>query len=502
MNVFEHLFINDLKGASPELFLAWISLALLGYGVFYSTARQKKYPILAGNLSRLTCLSLFFSFLLLVNSPIHQMVLFHNCYIVDPLSQFLKCFLLLSALASLLISIDYMKKEGQNAFEPIVLVLLSTLSILFLVSSYDLLSIYLAIELQSLSFYVLAASKRDCAYSTEAGLKYFLLGAFSSGILLFGCSMIYGFTGSIHFEELGLMFTGSGQVSIWNTSGILLGILFLAVGFLFKLSAVPFHMWAPDVYEGSPSSMTAFFLITPKMAIMGVFIRLFLYSFYEFLFAWQSLILLSSMASMVLACFAGIAQTRIKRLLVYSAIGHVGYILLGFACGSVEGLQALLIYLVVYLVITLNMFTGLLCLRLPFYSSHGRSLRYIGDLHQLVGSNPLLSLTLCVNLFSIAGIPPLAGFCSKFYLFFAALSSALYLPALLGVITSVISCFYYLRLIKILTFEKPDSWIHYPPMDKEKAFVLGITSFFILFFFLYPSPLFIACHQVAASILV
>jgi proton-translocating NADH-quinone oxidoreductase chain N len=477
---FPALFLNDFKLALPEIFLVTITMVLLVYGVIFSTSRQKAYPILAGNLSRLALFTLGLTFILVVNQPIHAGIFFYQSLILDDLSSFLKGLILICSFVSIFISMDYLKQERLNSFEPIILILLSTASMLLMVSSYDFISMYLAIELQSLSFYVLAASKRDSEFSTEAGIKYFLLGAFSSGLLLFGSSLIYGFTGLIHFEELAKLFSGITELSSFNSSGILLGILFLAVGFLFKLTAVPFHMWAPDVYEGSPNSITAFFLITPKIAILGLFVRLFLYSFYDFLFPWQTIILLSSIASMTLASFAAMAQKKIKRLLVYSAIGHVGYMLLGFSCGSLEGIQALFLYLVIYVVMTMNMFASLLSLR---QQGQGLSMKYIGDLHQLAKTNPLLSATMSMNLFSIAGIPPLAGFCSKFYLFFAALSSSLYIGALVGVLTSVISCFYYIRLIKIIYFESPKTWISYTSMDKEKSIILGITTFFILFFF-------------------
>ena len=296
---FPALFLNDFKLALPEIFLVSISILLLVYGVVFSTSRQKDYPVLAGNLSRLALLTLALTFLLVVNQPINAGVFFYQSLILDDLSSFLKTLILICSFISILISVDYLKQERLNSFEPVILILLSTASMLLMVSSYDFISMYLAIELQSLCFYVLAASKRDSEFSTEAGIKYFLLGAFSSGILLFGCSLIYGFTGLVHFEELAKLFSGISELSSFNSSGILLGILFLAVGFLFKLTAVPFHMWAPDVYEGSPNSITAFFLITPKIAILGLFVRLFLYSFYDFLFPWQTILLVSSIASMV-----------------------------------------------------------------------------------------------------------------------------------------------------------------------------------------------------------
>ena len=404
-----------------------------------------------------------------------------------------------------------------------------------MISSYDFISFYLTIEFQSLCFYVLAASKRNSEFSTEAGLKYFILGAFSSGILLFGFSIIYGFTGMTNFGELSLLFTGLGdnlmnqsvmtgeQVSTLSigsalpfdgvemsnehantisSNGILLGILFVAVGFLFKLTAAPFHMWAPDVYEGSPTAITAFFSITPKIAIIAVFIRLFLYSFYDLIFPFQKILLFCSGASMIVGALAALSQHKIKRLLAYSSIGHIGYILLGFACATGEGIEALTIYLIIYVVMTINIFAIILSLRGVNKSASGDSVRikYISDLAMLGSTNPILAFTLSCTLFSMAGIPPLAGFCSKFYIFFSALNASLYFFAFLGVITSVISCFYYIRLIKIMYFEKRSNWIVYKPMAKEISILLGITLFFILFFFFYPAPFFYIAHKVAFSL--
>jgi proton-translocating NADH-quinone oxidoreductase chain N len=492
------LFINDFKPAIPEIFLLTAIIFLLVYGVFFSTSSERNYPILAGNISRLALLVLFFTFLLVINNPVQNVIFFYNCLIIDELSFFLKSLILFSSFIAILISIDYFKQEKLNPFEPTILILIATASMLLMVSSYDFISMYLAIELQSLSFYVLAASKRDSEFSTEAGIKYFFLGAFSSGILLFGCSLLYGFTGLTHFEDLAKIFTGLGNSSFLPSTGIFLGVLFLSVGFLFKLTAVPFHMWAPHVYEGSPTSITAFFLITPKIAILGLFMRLFLSSFYELILPWQTIILSCSIASMLFACFAAMAQKKVKRLLTYSAIGHVGYMLLGFSCGNLEGVQALLLYLVIYVLMTMNMFASILALR---QQGDGLRIKYLEDFHQLAKTNPLLALNISLNLFSIAGIPPLAGFCSKFYLFFAALSSSLYIGALIGVLTSVVSCFYYIRLIKVMYFENPQNCVSYERMDKEKSLVLGLTLFFILFFFIYPSPLFLLTHKVALAFL-
>lgn len=457
-----------------------------------------------------------------------------NCLIIDSLSFCLKPLILMSSFTSICISLDYQKFEKFNAFEVIILILTSTTSMLLMVSAYDMISMYLTIELQSLCFYVLASSNRNSEFSTEAGIKYFILGAFSSGIVLFGSSIIYGFTGLIHFEELAKLFSClrldsitffSGTEELWsislvngqqltNTSyllAILLGILFLAIGFLFKLTAVPFHSWAPDVYEGCPTSITAFFLITPKVAIFGLFLRLFTNCFTDFIFHWQYLIIVSSVASMILASVVALAQKKIKRLLVYSAIAHVGYLLLGCATGSLEGTQAIVLYLIVYVITTINVFSSVLSLR-QYKPNENNSIRetevpstenfkYIDDLHRLSKTNPLLSMNISLVFFSLAGIPPLAGFIGKFYLFFTILSSSLYVGALIGVITSVISCFYSIRLIKIMYFNSPKkSLLTFEKIDKEKSLLIGISLYFIVLLVLDPSILFMVTQKVSLSI--
>ena len=349
----------------------------------------------------------------------------------------------------------------------------------------------------------MAGSKRDSEFSTEAGLKYFLLGAFSSGLLLFGCSLIYGFTGITLFTELGKLFTPGGQevvTGLYSLRGCELGMIFILVGLLFKLTAVPFHMWAPDVYEGAPTSITAFFSITPKISILAVFIRVFLEGFYDLMIDWQTILIFSSLASMILGAVGALSQNKIKRLLAYSSIGHVGYLLAGLCCGTIEGVQGLLIYLVVYILMTVNIFGIILFpLRREFINSVQR-IKYTTDLGMMAKTNPVLSFTLTVSLFSIAGIPPLAGFYSKAFLFFATLSSNLYLLAVIGVLTSVISCFYYIRVVKIMYFENPKNWLSFSQIPKSSSLVVGISFFFILFFVFYPSPLYLATHKVALAV--
>jgi proton-translocating NADH-quinone oxidoreductase chain N len=499
------MFDNDFIALLPEVFLINATILLLIYGVVYSNV-HKVFEPLVRNVAWLGIASIVITLILLKGSPLTIANLCYNNLIIDNFTYFFKVGLLISTACTILMCLQYFQQEALTAFESIVLILLSTCSMLFMISAYDLIAMYLAIELQSLCFYVIAASKRNSEFSTEAGLKYFILGAFSSGILLFGCSMIYGFTGVTNLEELAKIFCCApfasqpfGADASW--SGVFMGILFIAVGFLFKITAVPFHMWAPDVYEGSPTYVTAFFSIAPKIAILANMLRVFIYSFYDP--TWQQLFVFCSIASMVLGAFAALSQNKIKRLLAYSSIGHVGYLLIGFSCGTIEGIQSLLIGLFIYILMTINIFAVVLALRQKSEqqkSSNFARLKYISDLGALAKTNPILAITISITMFSYAGIPPLAGFCSKFYLFFAALGSGAYLLALIGILTSVISCFYYIRFVKIMYFDTPKTWILYKPMDREKSILLGITLLGITFFFLYPSPLFLVTHQMALSL--
>jgi proton-translocating NADH-quinone oxidoreductase chain N len=504
-NSFFNLFENDFVAIFPELFLAISALILLMYGVTAGSKDSK--PILIENVGWMSIFALGITFFLVVNNPCHNMIFFYNSLIVDDFTVFFKGFLLLSCIFTLSISFDYLRQEGLHAFEYILLILLSTVSMLLMISSYDFISMYLTIEMQSLCFYVLAASKRNSEFSTEAGLKYFILGAFSSGILLFGASLIYGFSGITNFEELTKL-SHSGHLG----TGVTIGMLFIAVGFLFKLTAAPFHMWAPDVYEGAPTAITAFFSIVPKIALFGLFCRLFFYtgpfgSLGSMYFAWEKILLFSAIASMMIGAFSALSQQKIKRLFAYSSVGHVGYMLIGLLCASREGIESFLVYLIIYILMTLNVFAILLSLRskLPSISHESSSVqvRYLSDLAMLSKTHPVLAITFTLTLFSMAGIPPLAGFCGKFYIFFSALSSSLYLLAFVGIFTSVVSCFYYIRVIKIMYFEKlPENVISFQPIDQEKAFVLAITLFFLVFFIFYPSPIFLIAQKVALSLVI
>lgn len=530
------IFDNDLKAALPELFLVMSCLFLLLYGVIWSTSMERRYPLMLRNVNWLSLLALGLTVVIAANNPISNGVFFYHTFLVSHITTFFKAVVLLGALSSLLISLDHLERESLNGFEFPLLLLLSTSSMLFLISAADFISMYLAIELQSLCFYVLAAFKRDSEFSTEAGLKYFLLGVFSSGLLLFGCSLVYGFTGAIEFSELSKIFAslaaplstsvdaaeaavcyqssigldGSTLLHDVTTStsswrGCELGMIFLIIGFLFKLTAAPFHMWAPDVYEGAPTAVTAFFSIVPKPALMVVFLRLLYQSFYDFLAEWQTFLIFCSVASMAVGSLAGLAQHRIKRLLAFSSIGHVGYMLIAFCCGTTEGLQGLVVYIIIYVVVTINVFGVIMSpLRRTAQPSQPHQgvdrIKYTTDLAMLANSNPLLAATLTVAVLSLAGIPPLAGFYGKAFLFWAALNSSQYLLALVGIMASAVSCFYYLRVVKIMYFEAPKNWLTFSRVSKEGSIILAITTIFIVTLMAYPYPLYVASQKVALAL--
>lgn len=502
-NFKSYLFDNDFQILFPEIFLIFAGILLLVYGVSFSTSKIHNYPILVRNISWLTLLAFIYTFLLICNNPVENALLLYNTLIIDDFTLFVKCLILISTFFCIFMSIDSIKKESLNVFECILLILFSSASMLFLVSSADFISMYLAIELQSLCFYVLAAIKRNSEFSTEAGLKYFLLGAFSSGLLLFGCSLIYGFTGVTNFSELAKIFTGGTQDILASTQSLPaceLGMVFLLVGFLFKITAAPFHMWSPDVYEGAPTPITAFFIIVPKASVFAVFLRIFIESFYDFFLPWQKLIIIASISSLIVGSLAALSQTKIKRLLAFSSVSHVGYLLAGFACGSIEGIQALLIYLIIYIFMNINLFAFVLCSMRREYANTIPRVKYITDLAFLAKTNPILALTFTITMFSMAGIPPLAGFYSKAFLFFATISSNLYVLAIIGVLCSVISCFYYIRLVRIMYFQAPRNWCSFSRVPLENALALAISLALIIFLMAYPSPLHLITHKVTLTL--
>jgi NADH-quinone oxidoreductase subunit N len=494
MNFFT-FFENDFVVLFPELFIGTVIVFLLSYGVIFSTSEYYKNPALAVNVSWLSFFSLGIAFLLSVNNSSSSMIIFNQMLIVDPFTNLVKAFLLLTSMAAILISMNYLDYRKINTFEYSLLILLSVLGMLSLVSTYDLLSLYLGVELMSLSFYILAAYQRNSEFSGEAGLKYFILGAFSSGLLLFGSSMVYGFTGMTNFEDIATLISGLGSISDpISYNGIVIGILFISIALLFKIAAAPFHMWSPDVYEGSPTPVTAFFSTVPKVALLGLSIRLFFYTFYDFISIWQDLLILSAMISMVWGSIAALSQTRVKRLMAYSGIVNIGYMLVGIASGTITSILGLLVYLFIYVVMSIAFFSFVLGTQ----NLKTKALNvYLLDLVNLGKTNIVLGLAISLVLFSMIGLPPLAGFFGKMYLFFGAMNSNLYTVAILGVMSSVVAAFYYIRIIKLMFFELSSKrFTLYKQMDQLNAYVLSTSLFLLIIFMISSDPVLLSCHRI------
>src|SRR5215467_8650763 len=407
--------------------------------------------------------------------PPGKLVTLGGSFIVDEFARFLKMLALLGSAAAIAMSIDYARRESQERFEYSVLILLSTLGMLMLISAADLIALYLGLELMSLSLYVVAAINRDSIKSSEAGLKYFVLGALSSGMLLYGASLIYGYTGTVSFAGIAKAAGGGGI-------GVVFGLVFLFAGFCFKVSAVPFHMWTPDVYEGAPTPITAFFAAAPKVAGIAIFVRTTIVAFPEITLQWRQIVVFVAIASMALGAFAAIGQRNIKRLMAYSSIGHMGFALVGLAAGTAEGVQGVLVYMAIYVAMTLVTFAVILSMR-----RDGVFVETISDLSGLARTHPTQAFFLGALLFSLAGIPPLAGFFAKFYVFLAAIKAGLYVLAVLGVVSSVIGAYYYLSIVKIMYFDEPVG--KFEQMPYELRVVLAICGLFNIFFFVYPAPL-------------
>ncbi len=462
--------MTNLELVLPEIFLSLSIMTLLILGVF-----KKEGSKLIHNIS---IIILLITAVITFNETlgISQTVLFNGSIIIDYLSSFMKIVTLISAFLVLIISSSYLKTFKIFKIEYPILILSSVLGMMIMISSNDLIVFYMGLELQSLALYVLATFNRDQLKSSEAGLKYFVLSALSSGLLLYGCSLIYGFTGSTNFNIIANQLTS-------NDYALTFGIVFILVGLAFKISAVPFHMWAPDVYEGSPTSVTLFFTMVPKIAALTVFIRFLYVPFLNLIDQWQTILIFLSIASMIFGAVAAIGQTNLKRLIAYSSIGHIGYTLAGVATGSNEGIQSSVIYLTIYIIMNLGLFSCLLMMR--------RNNEYFEDIDDLSGlskNHPLMAIALLVILFSLAGIPPLAGFFAKFYIFKSVLEQSMYFLAIVGLLSTVVAAFYYLRIIKIIYFDK----------EKEKydtdhnvwlKFSLTTSTILILIYFLFPSQL-------------
>jgi NADH-quinone oxidoreductase subunit N len=419
--------------------------------------------------------------------PAGHYAIFNGSFIVDDFARFLQILTLIGSAGALLLSLDWLSIEKQQRFEYGSLFILSTLGMMMLIAAGDLIALYLGLELMSLALYVVAASDRDNVKSTEAGLKYFVLGALSSGMLLYGASLIYGFTGTVSF-------TGIAQATHAGASlGLVFGLVFLFVGFCFKISAVPFHMWTPDVYEGAPSPVTAFFASAPKVAAIAIFVRATITAFPGITHEWQQIVVFVSILSMALGSFAAIGQRNIKRLMAYSSIGHMGFALVGLAAASPEGVQGVLVYMSIYVAMTLGTFAVILSMR-----RQGVAMEQISDLAGLARTHPTMAFFLAMLMFSLAGIPPLAGFFAKFYVFLAAINAGLYVLAVIGVLSSVVGAYYYLMIVKTMYFDDPKA--SFDAMPGLLRLVLLASGVVNLLFFAWPAPIIGAASTAAKSL--
>ncbi|WP_366656252.1 NADH-quinone oxidoreductase subunit NuoN [Fodinicurvata sp. EGI_FJ10296] len=473
--------LPELAPAVPEIFLAVAAMALLMFGVFKGQSATRPTAYLA-----LGVLAVAAVLVWNVEVPV---VTFSDLFVADEFGVFMKLLVLLGTAVALLMSIDFIEREGMDRFEYPVLFLFAATGMMMMVSANDLMSLYIGLELQSLSLYVVAAFHRDSVRSAEAGLKYFVLGALSSGLFLYGASMVYGFAGTTNFSDLAALFEG-GQAS---SLGLVVGIAFVSAALAFKVSAAPFHMWTPDVYEGAPTPVTAFFASAPKVAAMALFVRVLVGPFGELVADWQQIVVVTAMLSMVLGAFAALPQTNIKRLLAYSSIGHVGYALVGLASGTEAGIHGVMIYMAIYMLMTLGVFAVVLTMRI-----NGRQVEAIEDFAGLSRTHPLVAACMAVLMFSMAGIPPLAGFFAKFYVFGAAIEAGLFVLAVIGVLASAVAAYYYLRIVKLMYFDDVSEPFD-SPIGRDTGVVIAGTTLVMVLFIVFPSTITAAAQSAAAA---
>ncbi|MBV9116633.1 MAG: NADH-quinone oxidoreductase subunit NuoN [Acetobacteraceae bacterium] len=466
--------------ALPEIVLSVLGMMILVYGVLRKGEQTQTVTMLVLGAFLLT------GFLMVTRAG---GVGFHGQFVVDPFAVLIKALVLVSSAFTLMLALDHNRRQGIARFEFPVLVLFATVGAMGMASASNLITLYLSLELLSLCSYVLAAFARDELRSAEAGLKYFVLGALASGLLLYGISLVYGFSGTMDFTGVAHVLMSSGGPS----PGMVVGVVFVIVGLAFKVAAAPFHMWTPDVYEGAPTPVTTFLATASKVAAMGLFLRTMAEPFGAVLGSWRLILEIISIFSMILGALAAIGQTNIKRLMAYSSIGHMGYALIGLAVGGPVGVRGVLVYMIVYVFMAAGTFGCILAMR-----RRGVALERIEDLSGLSRTDPALALAFAVFMFSMAGIPPLSGFFAKLYVFLAAVDAQMWALAVIGVLTSVVSAFYYIRIVKVMYFDAPA-----PAFDRKPtgvAFVATVTALYTLFFFLFPGPFVAAADSAAAAL--
>ncbi|MEP0235453.1 NADH-quinone oxidoreductase subunit NuoN [Roseibium sp.] len=473
--------LPDLMPVLPEIFLAIGAMVLLMIGVF--GGQRISFLVNGMSMGLIAATALF---VLPFGSRFGET--FGGSFVLDDFAYFMKILVLTGSFFAIAMSWAFAKSQAFDKFEYPVLIVLATLGMLLMLSANDMIALYLGLELQSLALYVVAAINRESVRSTEAGLKYFVLGSLSSGMLLYGMSLVYGFSGQIGFPEIAEVLAHEGA-----SIGLVIGLTFVLAGIAFKISAVPFHMWTPDVYEGAPTPVTAFLAAAPKVAAMGMLIRIVIDGFQPVTSDWQQVIVFVAIASMALGAFAAIGQTNIKRLMAYSSIGHMGYALVGLAAGTQIGVEGVIIYMAAYLAMTLGVFACILSMR-----RKDGMVEEISELSGLSRTNLPMAILLAVLMWSLAGIPPFVGFFAKWFVFSAAVEAGLYPLAVIGVVMSVVGAYYYLRIIKVMFFDEPAEAFEVMPM--ELRFVLGLSGLFVIFFALKPGPIVQAASSAAGAL--
>lgn len=480
--IFKNIYINNLEYVIPEFFLTTSLLILLLFGVFFKQKNNKLF-LITKNINTLTMYLLVILFFLIFNIENCSINVLNNVLLINNFTQFIKLILIFSTFICVLIQEKYIIHQKIISYEINILILISLLGLMLLISSNNLLILYLAIELQSLSFYILTALKKKSILSIESALKYFILGSIASGFILLGSSILYGITGSINFSNIFLIISNINFSDYPNLLfSLIYGFSFILIGLLFKIGSAPFHFWLPDIYEGAPNNITAFFSIVPKIAFLSILIRFFFLIFFDISFFFFDFFYIISSLSLLIGTLSTLQQKKIKRLLAFSSITHIGFILIGFTSNNFFNIQFILFYILIYILTNINLWTSYLSLNI-----NNKPIKFITELSNLFSINKNLALIIIINIFSLAGIPPLAGFFSKFFIFLCALKSNYLNLIFFAIIISIISSFYYLKIIKIIIFEKKKNSLFLLKISKLKSFILILGTKIILFFFLFPN---------------
>jgi NADH-quinone oxidoreductase subunit N len=496
--ILQEIFNNNFELLIPEFFLTTILLILLLFGVFYKKNQNNEKILIIKNLNTIMIYFLLIILILTYNIENFSTTVMNGVLIINNFTQFIKIILILSSIICFLIQKKYLIQQKINSYEINILLLISLLGLMFLISSNHFITLYLAIELQSLSFYILTASQKKSILSVEASLKYFILGSIASGFILFGSSILYAILGSLNFSNIFLILSNINFLeNIDLLVSLIYGFIFIIIGLFFKIGVVPFHFWLPDVYEGAPNNITAFFAIVPKIAFIGILIRFFFELFYNISIFFELFFYITALLSMLIGSLSALQQKKIKRLLAYSSISHVGFILIGFTSNLLNNIPSILLYIIIYIIMSINLWTSYLSLNI-----NHKPIKYLTDLSNIYKINGFISIIFILNIFSLAGIPPLAGFFSKFFIFYSGIKNGYFSLIFFAIIISIISSFYYLKIIKIIYFEKKLKKKLLDKINKIHSIILLINTQIILFLFLSPNIILINLNKIYLNFLI